>query len=111
MRCPRCGEGKLFASYLKLASRCDKCGADFAAADPGDGPAVFVVLVVGAIVTPLLFILQLGFKLPDWIAVVVTMLVAIALCLALLPIFKATLFALQWKHRASAVTNRDISGN
>lgn len=101
----------MYASYLKLAPRCAKCSADFAVADPGDGPAVFVVLVVGAIVTPLLFILQLGFKLPDWIAVSVTMLVAIGLCLTLLPIFKATLFALQWKHRAGQVTNRDVSGN
>ena len=99
----------MYASYLKLAPACDKCGADFALADAGDGPAVFVVLVVGAVVTPLLFILQLGFKLPDWVAIIATMLVAIALCLALLPIFKATLFALQWKHGAREATHRDVS--
>lgn len=99
MRCPQCGQGKVFQSYLKLAPRCGVCGADFAKADAGDGPAVFVVLIVGAIVTPLLFILQL--LLPGWIAVLITMLTAVALCLALLPPFKATLFALQWKHKAS----------
>jgi uncharacterized protein (DUF983 family) len=32
-RCPRCGEGKLFASYLKLAPACASCRADFTMAD------------------------------------------------------------------------------
>ena len=101
MRCPQCGQGKVFQSYLKLAQRCPVCGANFAAADAGDGPAVFVVLVVGAIVTPLLFILQFAFHLPGWLSISLTFAATIALCLALLPPFKATLFALQWKHKAS----------
>ena len=33
------------------------------------------------------------------------MVAAIALCLALLPPFKATLFALQWKHKAREATH------
>src|SRR5690606_34131216 len=73
MRCPQCGEGKVFASYLKFADRCRACGADFKSADAGDGPAVFVVLVVGAIVAPLLIILQFGFDLPGWLALSLTM--------------------------------------
>ena len=101
LRCPQCGKGKVFASYLKLADRCSECGADFAKADAGDGPAVFVILVVGAIAAPLLFILQFGLQLPDWIAISATMVAAAALCLALLPPFKAVLFALQYKHKAS----------
>ena len=101
MRCPQCGQGKVFQGYLKLAPRCSVCGADFAKADSGDGPAVFVVLIVGAIVTPLLFILQFGFAMAWWLAAAITMIAAIALCLVLLPPFKATLFALQWKHKAS----------
>jgi uncharacterized protein (DUF983 family) len=109
-RCPNCGEGRLFSSYLKFAARCDKCGADFTIADAGDGPAVFVILVVGAIVAPLLFLLQFGLKLPDWLALTLTMLAAVVLCIALLPPFKATLFALQWKHKAREATHEDIAG-
>lgn len=101
MRCPQCGRGKVFQSYLKLAPRCPACGADFAKADAGDGPAVFVVLIVGAIVTPLLFILQFAFQLPGWLSIGITFAATIGLCLALLPPFKSTLFALQWKHKAS----------
>ncbi|MEZ6023229.1 MAG: DUF983 domain-containing protein [Hyphomonadaceae bacterium] len=108
LRCPQCGQGKVFQSYLKFHDRCSVCGADFRAADAGDGPAVFVILIVGAIVAPLLIILQFGLELPWWLAAIITMAAAVALCLALLPPFKSLLFALQWKHKARQVTNEDV---
>lgn len=107
-RCPQCGEGELYAGYLKFRDRCRVCGADFKAADAGDGPAVFVILIVGAIVAPLLIILQYGLKLPGWAVLGVTFAAAIGLCLALLPPFKAILFALQWKHKAREATLEDV---
>jgi uncharacterized protein (DUF983 family) len=107
-RCPQCGKGAVFAGYLRFRDHCPACGADFRAADPGDGPAVFVILVVGAIVAPLLFILQFAMHLPDWLSISLTMIAAVALCLALLPPFKATLFALQWKHKAREATHEDV---
>jgi uncharacterized protein (DUF983 family) len=107
-RCPQCGKGPVFSSYLKLRDNCPVCGADFRSADAGDGPTVFVILIVGAIVTPLLFILQFGLHVPDWLSLTLTLLAAVALCLALLPPFKATLFALQWKHKASEATHADM---
>jgi len=108
LRCPQCGEGPVFSGYLKFAERCRACGADFTKADAGDGPAVFIILIVGAIVTPLLIVLQFGFDLPGWLALSITLIAAVVLCLALLPPFKATLFALQWKHNASEATHQDI---
>jgi uncharacterized protein (DUF983 family) len=108
MRCPQCGQGELFQSYLKLRDQCRVCSADFRAADAGDGPAVFVVLIVGAIVAPLLFILQFGLDLPGWLALTLTMIAAIVLCLAFLPVFKSVLFALQWKHKAREATHKDL---
>lgn len=99
-RCPNCGRGPLFESYLKLAPRCASCGASFAIADAGDGPAVFVIFIVGALVVPLAFILDFGFKLPGWATIGVTFAAAIGLSLLLLPVFKSVLFALQWKHKS-----------
>lgn len=49
-RCPACRQGKLFKSYLKVNPVCSQCGCDFSAANAGDGPVVFVILVVGMIV-------------------------------------------------------------
>ncbi len=99
----------MFQSYLKFRDRCRACGADFKAADAGDGPAVFVILIVGAIVTPLLVVLQFGLHLPGWLALALTFAATIALCLALLPPFKSLLFALQWKHKAREATHDDIA--
>ena len=107
-RCPRCGQGPLFRSGLVLRAKCDRCGLYYAFADSGDGPAVFVILIVGAIVAPLLLVLQFGLDLPDWVALAITMVAAVVLCLALLPPFKAILFALQWKHKASEATRHDV---
>ncbi|MGE0044967.1 MAG: DUF983 domain-containing protein [Hyphomonadaceae bacterium] len=101
LRCPQCGKGPLFQSYLKFAERCGACGADFRIADAGDGPAVFVMFLVGAIVVPLAFVLDFGLHLPGWATLSITGLATIALSLFLLPRFKGVLFALQWKHKAS----------
>ena len=35
--CPRCGEGDLFAGFLKVNPVCQSCGLDLAFADSGDG--------------------------------------------------------------------------
>lgn len=99
-RCPKCGAGKLFAGYLKLAPQCPACSADFRMADVGDGAAVFVILLVGALVVPIGMVMQLGFG----VSAIVTILAMGALTLAfsavLLPVAKGVLFAAQWVHKA-----------
>jgi uncharacterized protein (DUF983 family) len=99
-RCPKCGKGKLFDGYLKFAPRCNACGADFTMADTGDGAAVFVMFLVGAIVVPLAFVLQFSAHAPTWLTMAITIFAAIALSLGFLRPFKAVLFALQWAHKA-----------
>src|SRR5258708_36627014 len=46
-RCPNCGKGALFHGFLTVAPDCAACGYDLRAADSGDGPAGFVVLIAG----------------------------------------------------------------
>lgn len=99
-RCPRCGKGPLFSAYLKIAPACTVCGLDYGFADAGDGPAVFVVLVAGAIIAAGAAIVELTFHPPYWMHLVIWLPVTVGLCLALLPPFKATLFALQYRHDA-----------
>ena len=106
-KCPQCGKGALYDRYLHIRDRCAVCGADFKAADSGDGPAVFVILIVGAIVAPLLLVLQI-LHVPEWLTLTISFAAVIGLSLALLPVFKATLFALQWKHKARETTHEDV---
>ncbi len=66
-RCPRCGRGKLFAGVLTVRDRCQVCGLDLRAHDAGDGPAVAVILVLGAIVMALAFWVEFHFAPPLWV--------------------------------------------
>lgn len=98
--CPRCGEGALFDGFLALQSRCGACGLDYAKADSGDGPAVFVIFIVGFLSVSLAVIVRYSFDAPIWAAFVVSALAAIAMILGLLRPLKATLIALQYRHKA-----------
>jgi uncharacterized protein (DUF983 family) len=99
-RCPRCGEGRLFDGVLSVARSCERCGLDFAAEDAGDGPAVLVVLVLGAIVTGLAAIVEIKFSPPLWLHLVLWTPVILGGAILMLRPLKAGLIALQYRHRA-----------
>lgn len=97
-RCPRCGEGPLFAGYLTLRDRCPQCGLDYSFADPADGPAFFVMSIVGLFVTGGALIVEIFFAPPYWVHAILWLPLAIVLTLVLLRPLKATLIALQYVH-------------
>jgi uncharacterized protein (DUF983 family) len=99
-RCPRCGKGKLFAGYLTVAPGCTECGLDYAFVDSGDGPAVFIILVVGIIVVGLAAVTEALLHPAPYVHLLLWIPATIILSLALLRPFKATMIALQFHHRA-----------
>jgi len=99
-KCPRCGRGALYKTYLGLNERCEACGLDYAKADPGDGPAVFVSFIVGFIAVAIAFVARFVFYAPIALAFVIAGGAAIILILALLRPLKAILIALQHRHKA-----------
>lgn len=99
-KCPRCGEGALYKSYLGLNDRCASCGLDYSKADPGDGPAVFVSFIVGFLAVAIAFVARFVFYASIALAFVIAGGAAIILILALLRPLKATLIALQYRHKA-----------
>ena len=99
-RCPRCGEGPLFDGFLTVAARCTVCGLDLRAADSGDGPAIFVIFIVGPVITLLALWVEAVFEPPYWVHIVLWMPAILVCSLLLLRPFKATLIALQYRHRA-----------
>lgn len=100
-KCPRCGQGELFKGYLGLRDKCPVCGLDYAKADPGDGPAVFIIFIVGFLAVALAFIARYAWYAPAWLAFLISAGAAMALILGLLRPFKATLIALQYRHKAA----------
>lgn len=100
-KCPRCGKGKLFSGFLTVAKSCDVCGLDLAKADSGDGPAVFVMFVVGFVVVAVAFWWQMTFMPPIWLLLPVLTVLTVGLSLALLRPFKAALIILQFRNDAA----------
>ena len=99
-RCPACGNGPLFDGYLTVAGACETCGQSFAEADSGDGPAVFVILILGFFVVFAALFVELRYAPPVWVHAVIWVPVVIAGSLILVRIFKSLLIALQFHHRA-----------
>jgi uncharacterized protein (DUF983 family) len=99
-RCPRCGEGPLFSGYLNVAALCSACGLEYAGFDAGDGPAVFVILIVGAISAGGALLLETAVHPPYWVQLVIWLPIIVILSVGLLRLAKALLLVLQYKHQA-----------
>ncbi len=100
-RCPNCGKGALFEGFLTVAPRCNACDFDLKAADSGDGPAVFIILIVGFIACFGMLFTEIAYRPPIWVELVTWPLVALVLCVALLRPAKGLLIALQFYNHAS----------
>jgi uncharacterized protein (DUF983 family) len=100
-RCPRCGEGKLYNGFLKLAKRCDRCDLDYGFADPADGPAFFVMTGVGILVIAVWAWAVVAYQPPLWAQFATVFPALLAGCLGSLRPVKAWLVAEQYIHKAS----------
>jgi uncharacterized protein (DUF983 family) len=99
-RCPRCGEGRLYAGFLTLAPRCEVCGLDFGFTDVGDGAAVFTILIGGAIVVLSALIVEVKYQPPFWLHAALWLPLVVITTLVPLRSIKALLIALQFHHKA-----------
>ncbi|MEJ5084382.1 MULTISPECIES: DUF983 domain-containing protein [Brucella] len=99
--CPRCGEGKLFDGFLTVAPRCRVCGLDYSFADSGDGPAAFVILIIGFIVVGLALWMEVNYSPSLWVHFILWVPLAIILSLLAMRSIKGILINLQFRNKAS----------
>ena len=99
-RCPRCGKGALFRKGLVLRDKCESCGLSYAFADSGDGPAVFAIFILGFVILGGALLVEFRLHQPVWVHVVLWGIATPLLAFFLLRLLKATLIALQYKHKA-----------
>tara|TARA_A100001037_G_scaffold218216_1_gene196065 strand:- start:204 stop:482 length:279 start_codon:yes stop_codon:yes gene_type:complete len=84
---------------LQVADQCGACGFELRKHDAGDGPAVFVVLIVGAVIVALAIWIELAYQPPYWVHAVIWVPAILGGCLGALRPAKAILVALQYKHK------------
>ena len=102
-KCPRCGIGDLYKPGFSFTVRdeCDYCGLRIGRHDSADGPAVFLIFLLGTVLVPLALLVESVFAPPLWVHAVLWTAVALSVTIGLLRPTKAYVIALQYKHRAS----------
>jgi len=99
-RCPNCGQGKLFASYLKQIDRCAVCGEQYGHIHSDDAAPWLTILVVGHIAVPIVFAAVKYTSWPNWVSMTVWPVLALALTLVVLPRAKAVILSMIWVTQA-----------
>jgi len=98
-RCPCCGKGALFKSYLKQVDNCSVCGESFGQIRADDAAPWATLIVVGHIFLPLVFLFNWDWM-PLWVAMVSMSALVAAMCLAILPRAKMLFIGILWQTRA-----------
>jgi uncharacterized protein (DUF983 family) len=89
----------LFAGWVGFAARCRSCGLDLASFNVGDGPAAFLIFIVGTITVVAALVIDGAFSPPWWVHLIWIPFAA-ALTIGGLRVSKAWLLAQEYKHRA-----------
>jgi len=108
--CPRCGARSLFAGLTKFSPSCRACGLDYTRFNVGDGPAAFLTLIIGALVTALALWLELAWHPPFWVHIALWVPITGAAVVWGLRAGKAALLAVEYQRRAAEAGAKDIKG-
>ena len=95
-RCPCCGQGAIFAGYVRALPRCESCGLDFGIYRSDDAPAYFTIVIVGHIIVPAMLILEQTAHPATWVHMAAWLPLTLGLTLSLLPRVKGALLGVQW---------------
>lgn len=100
-KCPNCGAGRLFRSYLKPVDNCEACATEYGHIRADDIPAYFTILLVGHIVVPLAVTVEQLYHPPQWMHMLAWIPLTLILTLGLLPCIKGASVGVMWRLRLS----------
>ena len=100
-RCPSCGAGKLFRTYLKQVDHCAACGTEYGHIRADDIPAYFTILIVGHFVVPLVVMAEQLYHPSQLFHLSVWIPLTLILTFGLLPLIKGASVGVMWRLRLS----------
>ncbi|CAN5378303.1 DUF983 domain-containing protein [soil metagenome] len=98
--CPQCGARTLFGSITGFAPRCRGCGLDFSQFNVGDGPAAFLILVIGALITAMAVVTEVKVHPPFWVHILLWLPLTLVAVVGSLRVAKAALLILEYRNKA-----------
>ena len=99
-RCPACGQTPLFKSFLSLPKTCPASHFDYSQIDTGDGPAVFVIMLAGFLVTCAALYVELRWQPAYIIHFAIFLPLGFAVPMLMIRPAKAWLIHSQYRHNA-----------
>ncbi len=98
-RCPACGEGRLYGSFLAVRGRCPACG-EALHHHRADDIAPWIAMFLSAhVVVPLAFLTAMAASLPAWVNLALFIAFGLALTLLALPAVKGAVVGIEWALR------------
>ncbi|MFQ5622403.1 MAG: DUF983 domain-containing protein [Paracoccaceae bacterium] len=98
-KCPNCGGGPMFRSYLKVRDTCAVCGEELYHHRADDGPAWATVLLAGHVIAPTMFLFYKAFRPSGGVMALAFSGIFVTVSLFLLPRLKGMFVAVQWAKR------------
>lgn len=96
LKCPHCGEGRMFRAYLKVADTCDHCGEELNLHRADDGPPYIAIMIVGHLLVGIMLHMEIAMQVNPLTYLYTMVPLAVILPLAMLPSIKGGLVGLQW---------------
>lgn len=111
-RCPRCYQGRLYSSLTSfhIVERCEQCGLDLSRNDSADGPAVFLIFILGFTLVPPALWLSMTVDWPLFVHAALWSAVILGCTLALLKPLKSYVITLQYQYRPEDMEHAQDSG-
>lgn len=119
-RCPACGTGKLFRSFLKPVDHCAACNEEMSHHRADDLPAYLVIVIVGHVVLGGFMMTDLVWPASNWDHLSIWTPLTLILTLWMIQPVKGAVIGLQWALRMHGFGGKDpepedrlpqISGN
>ena len=98
-KCPQCGKGKIFYSYLKQYDNCTHCSEEFSGFRTDDFGPWLTIILAGHIIVPLVLFVEQNYAPELWLQAMVWIPLTIITALFILPISKSICLAILWKQR------------
>ncbi|WP_312531528.1 DUF983 domain-containing protein [Paracoccus sp. (in: a-proteobacteria)] len=95
-RCPNCGEGRVFAGYLKLVDACSVCGERIGSYRAADGPAFFTITIIMLLLIPMIAAAWVWFRLSPLMILIVLSVMTTVMTLILLRYVKGAFIGWLW---------------
>ncbi|GLQ09538.1 hypothetical protein GCM10007913_14700 [Devosia yakushimensis] len=110
-KCPHCGKGKMFRSYLKVTDYCASCGEQLDLHRADDFPPYIAIMIVGHLLVAVMLHIEMTWHINPMTYIYTMVPLAIILPLAILPSTKGAIVGFQWAKRMHGFGHPDEARN